>query len=223
MTIPAGGYCLRGLIPCCLFALASGCAVFGLIGHAMPDPTVDARYKGLAKQNVAIMVWTDRAMSYDWPTLQLDLTRGIQTRLGELAGKKGHPKELEGTTLVPAESVVRYQQDHPESDVEAVTDVAPRLNIDRLIYIEVQQFSTRPEESLELYRGSLTANVKVIEVVNGKARQAFEDPNVRVVWPPKSPDEGSPGLGDADTYERTLVAFTTEVVNEFVPHVQPRE
>lgn len=223
MTLHKRGFWVRYCVILCLAALGSGCAVFGLIGHALPDPTVDARYKGLSKQNVAVMVWTDRAMSYDWPTLQLDLTRGIQSRLQELARKKDPPKELEGTKLVPAESVVRYQQDHPENDVEAVTDVAPRLNVDRLIYIEVQQFSTRPEESLELYRGSLTANVKVIEVANGKARQAFEDPNVHVVWPPKGPDEGSPGLGDADTYERTLAAFTTEVANEFVPHTQPRE
>ena len=223
MTIPSRGFWLRYSISLWFVALASGCAVFGLIGHAMPDPTVDARYKGLAKQKVAVMVWTDRAMSYDWPTLQLDLSRGIQSRLQELAQKKDHPKELEDTRLVAAESVVRYQQDHPESDVEAVTDVAPRLTVDRLIYVEVQRFSTRPEESLELYRGSLTANVKVIEIANGKAKQVFEDPNVRVVWPPKGPEEGSPGLGDADTYERTLGAFTTEVVNEFVPHVQPRE
>ena len=215
--------CVRCVAAVLLAAAAGGCALFGLAGYAMPDPTVGARYKGLAHQRVAVMVWTDRAMQYDWPGLQLDLSRGIQTQLQEMAKKKDHPAELEGTKLAQAESVVRYQQDHPEMEAEAIADVAPRLNVDRLIYIEVQQFSTRPEESLDLYRGNITANLKVLEIANGKAKQVFEDPAMHVSWPAKGPEEGSPGLSDPVTYEKTLAAFTTQVVNQFVPHTEPRE
>lgn len=214
---------LRHLISLCVLLVAGGCAVFGLVGHALPDPTVDASYKGLARQRVAVMVWTDRAMSIDWPTLQLDLSNGITARLQEAAAKKDHPKDLEGTTFAGADSVVRFQRDHPETDTEAITDVAPRMNVGRLIYIEVQQFSTRPEESLELYRGSVTANLKVLEIVNGKAKVAFEQDNIHVVYPPKSPEEGVTGLGDAPAFEKTLDAFATEIVNQFVPHTVPRE
>lgn len=204
---------------CLLFA---GCQVLGVIGNALPDPTVGPKYVGLQHQRTAVMVWTDRSMAIDWPTLQLDLTRGIQTRLQESA-RKDHPKELEGTQFVPAESVVRFQRDHPESETEAIADVAPRLNINRLIYIEVEDFTTRPSDSLDLFRGTLKANLKVLGVADGRAKLLYEEPNVQVNFPEKGPEEGAPGLGDAATYEQTLTAFTTAVVNRFIPHTEPRE
>src|SRR5690242_3417648 len=152
-----------GSVALALALLAGGCTVLGVLANAAPPPTVAAKYKGLSKQTVGVMVWTDRAMSIDWPNLQLNLSQSIQTRLQNTAKKKDHPKELEGTKLVAAESVVRFQHDHPETETDAITDVAPRMNLTRLIYLEVEKFETRPAESVELYRGTLTANLKVLE------------------------------------------------------------
>ena len=199
---------------------ASGCQLFGLIGRVLPDPTVGAKYHGLQNQNTAVMIWMDRSMAIDWPRLQLDLSRGIQTRLADLAKAKNPPKDLKGTTFAAAESVVRYQRDHPEIDSEAITEVAPRLNVTRLIYIELQQFSTRPEESVELFRGSLTANLKVVEVKDGKGKVTYEEDGIKVIYPKDSPDVGMPGLGDVPMYEKTVEAFSTEAMNRFVEHTE---
>jgi hypothetical protein len=219
----------RAAIARCLTALLIaqtlvGCQIFGLAGRVLPDPTIGASYHGLQNHTTAVMVWTDRAMAVDWPRLQLDLTRGIQSRLQDLASKpKDHPKELEGTKFAAAESVVRYQRDHPEIDTQSITDVAPRLTVTRVIYIEVQQFSTRPEESLELYRGSLTGNLKVVEVHNGKGTVAYEEDNIKVAYPSDSPDHGLPNQSDLAMYEKTLDAFSTQIMNRFVPHTEERK
>ncbi|HSZ58052.1 MAG TPA: hypothetical protein VK797_20480, partial [Tepidisphaeraceae bacterium] len=121
------------------------------------------------------------------------------------------------------ESVIRFQRDHPETETQAITDVAPRMDIDRLIYIEIEQFYTRPEESLELFRGSISANLKVVEIVDGKAKIAFQVDRMQIKYPVKAPDEGVPGLNDGDIYEKTLEAYATLVVNEFVPHTPPED
>lgn len=210
---------LRCSIGVALAGLLAGCAVFGLAGYVAPPPTIAAAYKGLAKQKVAVMVWTDRAMTIEWPTLQLDLTRGIQSRLQNAAKDKNPPKELEGTTFAMAESVIRFQRDHPETETQSITDVAPRMDITRLIYLEVEQFHTRPEESLELFRGSITANLKVLEVTDGKAKITFQKDKIKIVYPEKGPSEGLPGTSDLTIYEKTLQAFSTEIVNQFIPHV----
>lgn len=223
MSRPPRSVVVPSLLALTLCLLSGGCAVFGVLAHAAPPPTIDAKYKGLSKQTVGVMVWTDRALAIDWPTLQLDVTKSIQTALQQQAGKKDHPKELEGTKLVEAESVVRFQRDHPETETEAITDVAPRMNLTRLIYLEVEKFETRPAESVELYRGTLTANLKVLEVTADKAKVVFDEPNVTVSFPAKGPEEGSPGLGDSQTYEKTIEAFTTEVVNRFIPHTDESE
>jgi len=223
MKTPNRSFILPCVLALTLCVLAAGCAVLGVLANAAPPPTVDAKYKGLSKQTVGVMVWTDRALSIDWPSLQLNLSQSMQTRLQNEARKKDHPKELEGTKLIAAESVVRFQHDHPELETEAITDVAPRMNLTRLIYIEVEKFETRPAESVELFRGTLTGNLKLLEVTEGKAKIVYEEPNIGISYPPKGPEEGSPGLGDAQTYEKTLEAYTTEIVNRFIPHTEERE
>jgi hypothetical protein len=201
--------------------MLTGCQVFGLASRVLPDPTVGASYKGLQNQTTAVMVWTDRATAIDWPRLQLDLTRGIQSRLQELASKqKDAPKDLAGTKFVAAESVVRYQHDHPEIETDSISDVAPRLNVTRVIYIEIERFSTRPEESVELFRGSLGGNLKVVEVRDGQGKVAFQEENISVLYPTESPDQGLPNQTDLEMYEKTLDAFSTQIMNRFVPHTE---
>jgi hypothetical protein len=215
--------CVRFLILICLATSAGGCQLLGVFADKSPDPTVGPKYKNLQHQQVAVMVWADRATSIDWPTLQLDLTRGIESRLRDQAQQKKPPKELEETSFVAAESVVRYQRDHPETDSQEITDVAPHMAITRLIYVELQQFSTRPEDSLELFRGSIAGNLKVVEVQNGKAKVTFEEDNIHVSYPKQGPEQGLPGRSDADMYEKTLESFSTQIMNRFVTHVEPRE
>jgi hypothetical protein len=213
----------RILLAFSLLGSMSGCQWLGVLADKAPDPTVGPKYKGLAGQKVAVMVWADRATSIDWPHLQLDVTRGVQARLSDPAHTKNPPAEVRGTTFVAPESVVRYQHDHPETETEPVTDIAPRIDITRLIYVEVTQFSTRPEDSLELYRGSMSGNVKVVEVVNGRAKVAFQEEDIKVHYPEDSPEEGIPGGDDLQMYEKTLDAFSTQVANRFLTHTEPRK
>lgn len=212
----------RWLGVCTLAVLLSGCQWLGILAYTAPDPTVGPKYKGLAGQKVAVMVWADNATAIDWPHLQLDVARGIETRLQDAAKKPDKYKELKGTVFAAPESVVRYQHDHPEAAFQSVTDFAPRLDLTRLIYVEIQQFYTRPEESQELFRGTLVGNVKLVEIANGRATVKFTEENVKVNYPEKSPEEGVPAGSDLDTYEKTIDAFSEQVANRFMTHVEPR-
>jgi hypothetical protein len=202
-----------------LLTLAGGCAIFGLAARAIPQ-IEHAKYKGLQGQTVGVMVWADRAVRIDYPTLRVDIGNGVQSKLA--AASKA--KDLEGTTYpVRPDSIVRYQKDHPESEALPVAEIAPRLGVSRLIYVEVEEFQTRSEASMELFRGAITATVRVIEVYpDGTAKQAFEQNNVQAVYPPTAPPEGVPNANDYKIYLGTLEAFTTEVRNLFIAHeVEP--
>ena len=202
-----------------VMAGVAGCNVFGVLARAAPPPTINAAYKGLMGQKVGVMVWSDRAMAIDWPTLQLDLARGINSRLDMAAKQKDRPKDLEGTTFVMPESVIRFQRDHPETETQAITDVVPRMDITRLIYIEVEQFSTQPGESSELLRGSISANLKVIEVnAAGHGKIAFQKDGIKINYPEKASPEGVTGLSPLTVYEKTIEMFSIEVVHQFVPY-----
>src|SRR4051794_29130658 len=64
------------LLPC-----LSGCAIFAKIAGAFPE-IEKAKYKGLAGQSVAVMVWAeDNGIRGDWPQINLDLGDMIQNNL----------------------------------------------------------------------------------------------------------------------------------------------
>ena len=192
-----------------------GCALLGVVAHAVPPPEVKPKYYGLAGENIGIMVWADRGIRIDWPTLQLDLANTIQEQLQ--ADPK--TKSIAGATYtVEPASIVRYQKDHPEVDALPITRVAPALGVTRLIYVEIEDFSTRSNMSVELYLGQAKATVHVVEVHDGVAKVAFEQADVTASFPPRASREGVPSLGDAKTYAGTVNAFGAAIAHLFVPY-----
>lgn len=211
-----------GCLP--LLALLAGCNYLGpagaVIANAFPNK-VAAQYKGLQGQSVAVMVWADRGIRIDNPYLQGNIAAGIQEKLKALQ-KSDDPPELKGTTFpISPASVVRYQEDHPEIETMPIEETAARFTVTRLIYIEVSNFSTQSEASLLLSRGTMTGNVKVVEIANGKAKVAKYTEDITVSFPKDSPKEGMPNGDHYKIYQGTLDAFTTEVVYRFYDHEPP--
>ncbi len=211
-----------------LVFFGGGCAAIGAAAYKLQPPKkIDPEYADFAGQSVGVMVWLERGIKIDWPTLQLDLANSIDKQLREQtvdAKGKNKAKNLLGATypVLPA-SIIRYQTDHPDLEAYAITDVAPKFGVSRLIYVEVEDFATRSDRTVDLFRGTAKASVRVLEIdKEGKAKVAYEKSGVTATFPEKGPPEGSPSLGDARTYAGTLDAFATEIVHLFVPYeVEP--
>lgn len=204
-----------GIVACLILCIAQvGCSVIGVAAHALPPPTIAPSYLGFEGQTVAVMVWADRALRVDFPSLQLDTAASIQNKLS------AHKSMKNVSWPVEPRSVVRYQIDHPEIETMPINDIAPRLGVSRLIYVEIERFSTRSEMSVSLYRGSIMATMKVIEVVDGKGTVAFEENSIQAKYPPNVPDEGYPRGEDYQFYLGTVDAFGDEAIKRFVPHVE---
>lgn len=211
------------LVPLLLTVLAAasgGCNLVAFAAYAAPPPIVEAQYAGLAGQRVAVMVWADRGIRIDWPTLQLDLAAAVQQKLAGETGKKG---ALEGAHFpyVPR-SVARFQEDHPESEFDPIERTAARIGVDRLVYIEVSDFATRSTVSDELFRGTATASVKVVEVSGGVGRVVYEESDVQVEFPSTGPREGSIRGSDYQMYLGTVNALADRLCQRFVPYQEER-
>src|SRR4051794_6061244 len=131
----------------------AGCSVVGLAASALPEADIPARYSDLHGHSVAVLVWAPRGLETDFPTLRLDLVSAIQSGL-QKAQKTGRGELKNATFPHAAASLVRFQEDHPELERTPIVSVAPRLGVQRLIYIELENFQTRSDQSVELYRGS---------------------------------------------------------------------
>jgi len=206
---------------CCLLLLLvlTGCDAIGVAAYKLtPPPTIKPKYTNLQNQSIGVMVWADRGLRIDWPNIQLDLANTIQTKLNNPQNAK--KKELNCVTYpVQAASIVRYQKDHPEVESEHVTEIAKKLGVSRLIYIEMEDFATRSDMSVDLFRGEARCAVRVIEVEpGGTAKVTYSNDKVPAHFPEKGPREGMPGIGDQKIYGGLIGALSTEVVHLFVPY-----
>jgi hypothetical protein len=196
--------------------LPAGCNILGAAASKMPKPDIDAAYKGLGGQKVGIMVWADRNSTLiDWPQVQLHVGALLQEKLKKAAVDS---EELKGIAFpYEAASFVRYQKERPALEASSILDVAPKLGVSRLIYVEVGNLSTRAAEAFSLKLGQMDVNLKVIEIENNKAKLAFED-QIAVQFPRKSPKEGELKYTDGQIYTGTLNEITTEMALRFIRH-----
>ena len=207
--------------PVALFPVAmAGCAAAGFVAQAIPQ-SVKAEYPGLAGQKVAVMVWADRGARIDFPNLQLDTANQIQA---DLASQVKDKSELAKTEFPwEARSVLRFQKEHPEVEMMPVTSYAQRISgITRLIYVEVSDFSTRNDVAVQLLRGSMGGNVKVVEITNGVSKIVYERSNIRVTFPEKSPD-GVINVSEDKIYAGTVTSFADTVSKLFYGYVVERD
>ena len=215
-------FCLPLFVLLCV--LQCGCTVLGVAAYKLKPPeTIKPKYTNLVNQTVGVMVWADQGVRIEWPTLQLDIANGVDHKLrAQTVDDKGKPKAktLLGVTYpYPPASFVRYQQDHPETQAMTITDFAAKLDVNRLIYVELEDFATRAAQSVDLYRGHGKATVRVIEITpDGKASVAYTWENIEVFYPPKAPPEGIPNAGDARIYGGTEDALSTEIAQLFFPY-----
>ncbi len=213
----------RFLLPyaVCLLPLLAGCQIIGVAAQALPPPTVVPQYQGLAGKSLGVMVWADRGTRIEYEWIQLDLANGIQTKLQQTAAdKKAKVKELAGTTFpVLPRSVIRFQQDNPDIDGQSITEVAPRLGVQRLIYVEVEEFGTRPDGAVELFRGDGKVTLRLVEInSDGTAKVAFEENEVTAMFPRGVSKEGKPQIGDRRTYVGLINELSAAIAKRFVPY-----
>src|SRR5438874_1290712 len=198
------------------FILISGCNLIGWAAYVAPRPVVQPKYGGLGGQSVGVLVWADRGIQIDWPTLPLDTGNSLQKKLQDAQAKKTQ-KEVSTFPVQPA-SILRYVEDHPEMQTQDITQVAPKLGVSRLIYIEIDDFSTKAPASLDLYRGSMTGTLRIVEIAGDSAKVVYEEDGIKVVFPPKVPEDGTPRGDNYQFYLGTIDAFSTEIQHKLVAY-----
>ena len=126
---------------------------------------------------------------------------------------------LQGATFpLSAQSIARFQEDHPETEFAPIEQTAVKLGVSRLIYVEVDELGTRSDTSNELFRGTAKGSVKVVEVINGMPAIAYEERDIAVAFPIKGPKEGELRGNDYKMYLGTIATLAYRIENRFVPY-----
>jgi len=181
-----------------LLLLAAGGCGYLSSSTERDEPKPEKTYGGLTGQVCAVMVWADWRTRVDYTRIQGDLAALLQQRL---EGQKKDAKSSPSTTFLNPLSVVRYQREHPEIEALPIAEVAPKLSVTRLIYVELGSFSVQSPDSIMILKGSAEATLRVLEISGQKASVAFEESGIKASYPPDAPE----GVVPSDKYNLNSV------------------
>ena len=205
-------------LPFVLLLGLGGCNVIGALAAKAPKPEIEAAYKGLAGKSVGILVYADRSLLTDWTSLPLDLGNSVLNKL--VISQAAKIKDVKDTTFpYPPASFVKFQKEHPELANAPITEFAPRLGVQRLIYVEVNELSTRAEGAIALYLGKMNVSMHVIEIdEHGVAKSVYDEDRIMAQFPEKATSEGVLNGNDRMMYGGVMDAVSTEIAKRLIQH-----
>jgi len=193
------------------------CAVGGCAAEEKPRnkwvETPLVFYEGLKGQSCAVMVWADWRTRTEYNQVQLDLGKVLTRKIDENMKPKKEGKKSEGppVTFTNPASVVRYQREHPEVMSMPIAEVAPRLQAQRVVYVELEEFSAHSPEAVMVLKGNAKATLRVVEVNGAEAKVVFEEPGIAAHFPPDRPE----GVVESEKVNvRTIYEGTIELLAE---------
>lgn len=137
---------------------------------------IPAKYTGLTGKSFAVVVAADRNIQSTYPMLIGQVTNTVSNRLKDQVGASG---------WVPPEDVLGFQYQHPQWTTWTLQKLADELGVERLIFIDIQEFRLNEPGNAYLWKGAAGGIVGVVEADGDTSESfAFSEP-ISVQYPTK--------------------------------------
>ena len=124
-----------------------------------------SKYEGLENQTVAVIVQSDMATMYENPDLEYSIAIGVAGRI---------QKEVPGVRVVDPRRVHTWKFRTPQWSSMPMGEIATRLDVDRLVHVDIYEYRLHPPGNRYLWDGVCAANVGVIERAIADVQQAID-------------------------------------------------
>ncbi|MEM0914088.1 MAG: hypothetical protein AAGK09_05700 [Planctomycetota bacterium] len=140
------------------YALPTLLAAFFLAGCSHLDRyekfDVEAEYRGLEGKSIAVFVSADEFLLYRHPQVRDKVGRSIAGRLQE---------NLAGARLMHPDAVTAYQEQNPYWQTMMHSQLIEKIGTDAIVLVDLVNYQLHEPGNRWEKRGSVTANVGVIE------------------------------------------------------------
>lgn len=198
-------------------SLAAGCntniggyLLYAFAGDA-PKKTVKAECNKLQGKRVAIVIFADQAVQFEYPMARLELSAVLAEEL------RAKVKDIH---VVDPRTVLAHQDADMHWDSAAKTTIGKRFGADYVLYIGLAEFTTREVGTLNLYRGRIAADVALYNTALDERKACeWRSPDIRVQFP-----TGGPGKlkgHEPDIRYRTEKLFADKLAKKFYTHKAP--
>lgn len=146
----------------------AGCVLSPMLRSAElhGSKTIKSKYEGLAGKSFAVVVSADRSIQASYPMLIGQVTSTVSERLKEKVGASG---------WVPPDTVLGYQFQHPQWTTWTLQRLAQELGVERLVFIDIQEFRLNEPGNQYLWKGTAAAMIGVVEADSAGESFAFQE------------------------------------------------
>ncbi len=205
---------------CLLVTLAVGLAGCELISFASfiavgdnPTQKVHAQYKEMENKRFAVLVAADEYTLYQSPEAASAICQAVTRQLAT---------NIPSARPVDPRQVIAFQEQNPYWTTSPYGPLLKRLNVDRLIIIDLVQYNMHDKGNSHVWRGVAVANVSVAEAEADDPNNLTFSTTVKTVYPPDT----SIGVLQAEesSFRMGLLGqFTTTVANLFSDHTAAKK
>ncbi len=196
----------------------SGCNVIGWVGQSFGSDTpplvnVTREYGGLEGQSVAVLVDVDHSVLFEYPQAGYELCAALSD---QIAANVPHVK------VIDARQVADFQRRNIYWPTLRYSKLAERLQVSRLVLIDVIEYRTHEPGNINLYRGVVSATVGVTEADGAKPDDRVYQVMLDVSYPPGN-DLGVPDADPLTIRKGMIDLFAIQAGWKFYDHKEPRQ
>jgi hypothetical protein len=193
-----------------------GCQGLGVLANSLmgdTETTKEAEFTGLEGHSVAVVIFSDDKVEYDYPYARLEL--------GEMIG--GQLREhVKGVTVVSARRVVRYQNENERTWAGMdKTVLGKALNCDYVLYVGLVEYEMREPGSINLYLGRIQAETGLYDVSKPEVDARRWKGQFKVVYP-EDTGMGVPAESDLKVRNESQRRLSDMVAKCFYKHKVPK-
>jgi len=202
---------IRTVVACA--AMTAGCNLLTpLIFVGEHKKKVSPEFDKLQNSRVAVLVWMDQVVLFDYPYARFELCTYISDKLAA----EMNQRDL-GTELVDPRDMDDFLQKNIDAQIDPKA-VARNFDSDYVIYVEVVEFQVRDPDEPQFLRGRINASVTVFDMNADPDRPGrFELAPVLSQYP-----DGVPVLLNANNSplvrEQLYRKFAEQVARKFYEH-----
>jgi len=197
-------------IPMLLWS-TSGCALFyyALADKQQPVP---AQYRDLTGKTVAVLVWADQAT--------LDMDPFARHRVAK-AVKYYMEKSMPETKFVHPNDVADWQERlGARWETESIAEVCREFKCDRVVKIDLTDYTTRVRSARALRKGRITGTINVFGPDDESGSMALFNSLAEATYPPEN-STAIVDMSDGDILRQTVELFGVIVARKFHDHEVP--
>ena len=190
---------------------AGGCNLFELPLYAIfgkSHTNVKAEYKGLTGKKIAIIIATGPSTNFDYPQARTNIA------LATIQTVSKHVKNVE---FIDQALIEKFQKQNLDWVALSMGEIARRFGAQRVLYMDLYQFTMYEPNSINLLRGNIAAAMSVYETDSANRDRPAYRTDIEIVYPEHQPKPLSKSAMKSVQYY-SIALFADQVARKFYNH-----